>query len=62
MDIVSCDGCGLLYDRDKMKFPSEEEMEYSNQRGIDDVYEWDGDNMVPVVQCSCGENIRGKAY
>ena len=59
MKLTSCDRCGLVYDQDKIDFPGIYEWdEDSNCSAIEGNSEWDGDELVPVVKCLCGENIR----
>lgn len=55
MNLVSCDGCGIVLDKDKLKFPTEDELydEDSYMKGI-----WHNHRFVPFVPCPvCNEPI-----
>lgn len=59
MNLVSCDECGVVLDKDKLSFPMgfyDEDNEVDNNKA-----EWDsGERMfVAVIKCPvCGENVR----
>lgn len=60
MNLTSCNGCGVVLDKDKLKFPKENEM-YDEEAGADPTKAiWQGNNFAPVVPCPvCGEYIMG---
>ena len=62
MNLISCDGCGVVFDADKLKFPDhiwDEEKGYDMSK-CDYVYDpGRGEkNFIPFIICSiCGERI-----
>lgn len=56
MNLISCDGCGLVLDANKVAWPA-------SVPGYEivadpDNYEWDGDDYVPVIKChKCGCSV-----
>lgn len=50
MDLISCDGCGVVLDKHKLKFPKG--IEYVE--GSVDMAKcaWNGNDYVPFVNCS----------
>ena len=51
MNLTSCDGCGVVLDKDKLNFPKDDEMydrygDYSRETTM-----WDGNNFAPFVAC-----------
>jgi hypothetical protein len=46
MKLISCDGCGSVFDSDKITFPDLTEYEYQSGNSI-----WDGDRYVPIIPC-----------
>jgi hypothetical protein len=57
MHLISCDGCAILLDANKLNWPDIEStdglIEAENNRAI-----WFNDRFVPVVLCPvCGEKI-----
>ena len=60
MNIISCNSCGLVYDINKIPFPSEDKIyDISCEGGsLDGIAEWNGDKFIPVIKCLCGEYIQ----
>jgi len=59
MNLVSCDECGVVIDRDKIIFP--EVYDHDSQELIYEDAEWNGEDYVAVVPCPvCKGNIREK--
>lgn len=58
MNLTSCDGCGVVLDKDKLKFPEGDEM-YDKYGETDHTKAvWYNDRIVPFVPCPvCGESI-----
>jgi len=53
MKLISCDGCGLVYDQDKIQFCHEDHLE-----DRPDEFIWNGNTYVPFVKCgSCDTQI-----
>lgn len=61
MKLISCDGCGLVYDQDKIAWPEIHEWDDdSNCERIEGNSEWSNDenDFVPIFHCTCGEDVR----
>jgi len=58
MNLTSCDGCGVVLDKDKLKFPDEDQM-YDAYGEVDRTKAiCHNDRIVPIVPCPvCGEPI-----
>jgi len=49
MNLKSCNGCGVVLDKDKLQFPTEL---YDRDMGVDEKRAiWNGDAWVAVVPC-----------
>ena len=58
MNLISCNNCGVVLDKDKLKFPDEDEVEFQLQEGNDKVAEWNGDKYVALTPCPvCKEGV-----
>jgi len=60
MNLVSCEGCGVVLDKSKLKFPDEIE----NEDGSIDVTRaaWNGYRHTPFVNCPvCGEQVLSRS-
>ena len=59
MNLIACDGCGVVLDKNNLKFPKDIYLECGK---IDTAKgEWNGDDYVPFVECPvCRERIMGK--
>lgn len=53
MNIISCDSCGVLMDKDKLVFP-----DFRDEDGavIEGLADWNGDRWVSAVECPVCEN------
>ena len=49
MDVISCNSCGVILDRSKLKFPTMREIEESGWS--DENSAWNGYEHTPVTQC-----------
>ena len=57
MNLISCGGCGVVLDKDKLGFPKD--IRDEDGAIIDGTAEYDGDEYVAVVPCPvCKTNIR----
>lgn len=56
MNLISCDGCGVVFDANKLNFP---ENIYNKDNSInDDLAWWNGSDFVPMVRCQfCNEPL-----
>lgn len=51
MNLVSCDGCGLVYDTNKLYLAKEKES-YLEDGSLDyEKFAWNGDEYVPYFNC-----------
>ncbi len=56
MKLLSCNECGIIVDADKLYFPHDL---YTNDGGLIDDCEWDGDDYIATVPCPvCTSKIR----
>ncbi len=56
MNLISCNNCGVILDKDKLKFPKN--IVYENCDGVDlSKAIWDGNDYVPFVKCPACEGI-----
>lgn len=53
MNIISCDNCGVLLDKSKIKIP---EVGYDQEYSTSD-FKWDGEQWCPLVTCPVCENL-----
>ena len=52
MNLISCENCAVVFDKDKLNFPNEDAM-YTDE-GIDlTIAAWDSDTESYKVKCSC---------
>lgn len=59
MKLTSCDGCGVMLDADKLRFP---EIRDDEGRIVDGAAVWTGDDFVAIVPCPvCGADIQQPA-
>jgi hypothetical protein len=61
MNLVSCEGCGIVVDLNRRSF----DQEIYDQDGsvIDGKAAWNGDRYVPTIPCPvCGEDIADPAW
>lgn len=58
MKLLSCDGCGLVYDQDKIEIPDlDKYYDEDNEKDITEVADWNGDTYVPFFLCICGDKV-----
>lgn len=58
MNLISCDGCGTVIDKNKLNFPSEDYLRDSDGSLDLDRCAWNGNKYVPMVKCRvCSEII-----
>lgn len=56
MKLISCTGCGVVLDQDKLIFPDIFDEDYNRIEGNS---EWDGNDFIPIIQCpTCKHNIK----
>lgn len=61
MNLISCDNCAVIIDKNKLSFPDI----YSKEDGelIEGTYTWDRDKFVPITPCPvCKNPILGEEY
>ena len=57
MNLISCSGCGVVFDGNKLTFPDEDG--YDEYKNPDEHFAWDGDGYLPILKCLlCGGTIR----
>lgn len=58
MDLISCDNCGVILDKNKLKFP-EDLWDEETEANDPNLGEWNGDGFTAILPCPvCKENIR----
>lgn len=58
MNLISCNNCGVVLDKDKLDFPSDEEIEFDRQNGKDTSV-WSGDRYIKTMPCLvCKEPVQ----
>jgi len=59
MNLVSCDNCGIVLDKDRIKFP--ETYDYNPGDVTGENAFWNGEEYVPCIPCPvCAEPIKEK--
>jgi len=61
MNLISCNGCGIVFDKNKLKFPKDI---YADDSSIDNKKAaWNDDEWVPFINCPvCCEKILESDY
>jgi hypothetical protein len=58
MNLISCDNCGVVLDKDKLQFPKDITRPDGTIDTSKAVWDWDGDEYVAKTTCPvCGEDI-----
>lgn len=53
MNLTSCNKCGVVFDKNRLKFPDLEEIEIDVEVAF-----WNGDAWIPIITCPvCGGKI-----
>ena len=50
--LISCDNCGVVLDKGKLDVPNMEDYEWASHIPLE-LFEWDGDEYQPTVECPC---------
>lgn len=59
VNLVSCKTCAIVFDKEYLNFPTEDEIYFYGGEANTEKSVWDGDKFIPIVYCkACGGMIR----